>query len=141
MEDGPGSSRRRRRRVQLPPKGVFLRGSRLQEPWAILLPPSLRPKAAIRPSTARATRAREFSIDSWRLTTRTPRPVGRTASKDATGSGGDSSIPWWPATSTDSDPRIRQIAAYGVSGAPRPSALIDDSDEVDASDESDEGVA
>jgi diguanylate cyclase (GGDEF)-like protein len=41
----------------------------------------------------------------------------------------------------DSDPRIRQIAAYGVSGAPRPAALFEDSDEVDVADESDAGVA
>jgi diguanylate cyclase (GGDEF)-like protein len=41
----------------------------------------------------------------------------------------------------DADPRIRQIAAYGVSGAPRPAALFEDSDDADAADESDAGVA
>ena len=40
----------------------------------------------------------------------------------------------------DADPRIRQIALHGTSGVPRPPALIDDSDDVDAG-EDDEGVA
>ncbi len=38
----------------------------------------------------------------------------------------------------DSDPRIRQIALYGTSGAPRPAILSDDADDVD---DEDEGVA
>ena len=37
--------------------------------------------------------------------------------------------------------KTRQIAAYSVSGAPRSGALTDDSDEVDAADESDAAVA
>jgi diguanylate cyclase (GGDEF)-like protein len=39
----------------------------------------------------------------------------------------------------DADPRIRQIAAHGISGAPRPTAPVDDTDEADNSRDEDEG--
>ncbi len=39
----------------------------------------------------------------------------------------------------DADPRIRQIAAHGISGAPRPAPPIDDHEEVDNTGDEDEG--
>ena len=83
-------------------KEDFLHGFRLQEPWALLrpLPPSLRPKAAIRPSTARAILARACFINSWRLTSRMSRLAGRSDSRSGTGSGEASSMTSSPDTLT-----------------------------------------
>ena len=55
--------------------------------------------------------------------------------------GGDRAKAALKRVSEDPDPRIRQIAAHGMSGARRPAALVDDSEEVDRIEDEDEGVA
>jgi diguanylate cyclase (GGDEF)-like protein len=55
--------------------------------------------------------------------------------------GGDRAKAALKRVAEDADPRIRQIAAYGVCGAPRPAALMEHSEEANADDKSDAGVA
>jgi HEAT repeat protein len=54
--------------------------------------------------------------------------------------GGDRAKSVLRRVANDPDPRIRQIAIHGTSGVSRPAALIEESDEAEATDE-DEGVA